>query len=245
MRPSRAPREKDSVPMDPRLHDLHEPLHHHLNQHLHHSSPASPIISPHVPLSPAMAARYAMFHSDPTPLTSSASFERIESLSGSSHAIRSGDFIAAASSSSTLDESMSPSSSSILRRVIVLGETHANRSYCSNKLQTAKYETTWQLLVYGLISCIFSSVASVYFFTVGLLQIFTPWRYLHDAHLTSARELELIQTSARRASLPRWGRMQATRCSKCCACFGSTRRTRSTTRGSTRARSKSSPVLAW
>lgn len=70
---------------------------------------------------------------------------------------------------------MSPSSSSILRRVIVLGETHANRSYCSNKLQTAKYETTWQLLVYGLISCIFSSVASVYFFTVGLLQIFTPW----------------------------------------------------------------------
>jgi hypothetical protein len=179
--------------MDPRLHDLHEPLHHHLNQHLHHSSPASPIISPHVPLSPATAARYAMFHSDPTPLSSSASFERIESLSGSSHAIRSGDFIAAASSSSTLDESMSPSSSSILRRVIVLGETHANRSYCSNKLQTAKYETTWQLLVYGLISCIFSSVASVYFFTVGLLQIFTPWRYLHDAHLISARELELIQ----------------------------------------------------
>jgi len=63
-----------------------------------------------------------------------------------------------------------------LSRVVVLGETYVNRHYCSNKLQTAKFETTGQLLFYGLISCIFSSVASVYFFTVGLLQMFTPWR---------------------------------------------------------------------
>ncbi|MFN7141849.1 MAG: hypothetical protein ACK4UN_21220, partial [Limisphaerales bacterium] len=44
-----------------------------------------------------------------------------------------------------------------LRRVVVMGETQVNRAYCSNKLQTAKFETTWELLVYGLISCIFSS----------------------------------------------------------------------------------------
>ncbi len=78
----------------------------------------------------------------------------------------------------------SSSSSSSLNRVVVLGESQANKGFPSNKLQTAKFETNWQLLFYGLISCIFSSVASVYFFTVGLLQMFTPWRYI--IHLLSA-----------------------------------------------------------
>jgi len=64
-----------------------------------------------------------------------------------------------------------------MARAIVVGETAMNR-FCSNKLRTAKFETTWQLLVFGLASCIFSSVASVYFFAVGMLQMFTPWRHV-------------------------------------------------------------------
>jgi magnesium-transporting ATPase (P-type) len=167
--------------MDPRLHDLHEPLAHNQHHLLHHSSPASTL--PPLPLSPAMA-RYTMQQSDPYPL-GTASFDRIEAIGGGSgsgighHSLSRSDFVATSAAMHPQDElaslTSSASGSSLLRRVIVLGETQANRGYCSNKLQTAKFETTWELLVYGLISCIFSSVASVYFFTVGLLQIFTPW----------------------------------------------------------------------
>ena len=63
----------------------------------------------------------------------------------------------------------------LLPRVVVIGESAANRDFCPNKLQTATYETNTSLIFYGLFHCIFSSVASVYFFTVGLLQMFTPW----------------------------------------------------------------------
>lgn len=146
----------------PALHDSHGSLH--TQHHMHQSMPASPGSSmTHLPV-----AHHALHKSEPVPLSSpSHSFERIDSLTQSNLK----DL-----TTSVPDGSNSPSSLvARLRRVIVLGETQANRAYCSNKLQTAKFETTWELLIYGLISCIFSSVASVYFFTVGLLQIFTPW----------------------------------------------------------------------
>ncbi|KAL6079730.1 Ptype transporting ATPase-like protein [Balamuthia mandrillaris] len=60
-------------------------------------------------------------------------------------------------------------------RLIVLGDSTPNKGFPSNKVRNARYATNFQLLTWGLLRCIFSSVSSVYFFTVGMLQMFTPW----------------------------------------------------------------------
>lgn len=58
---------------------------------------------------------------------------------------------------------------------IILGEPSVNRGFPSNRVQTAQYQSFFHLLTWGLLWLIFKSLASIYFFTVGLLQLLTPW----------------------------------------------------------------------
>jgi magnesium-transporting ATPase (P-type) len=80
-----------------------------------------------------------------------------------------------------------------------MGESEKNVEFGSNVVQTARYTGFRSLLFRGLLDLVVSSVASLYFFVVGLLQMCTTWsptgRYSTMGPYTANKLIELAMVA--------------------------------------------------